>query len=227
MSKEHKPRAFGPLIVVPNGDGKYAIVDGGHRWQAAKLQGQASVPCWILPPAGLEQQAEDFVELNTQRAKPNSNERFVAGCTAGKERELTFLAVLNKHHIGICKGEGKSCDMMKSMSDVLKHLSAAEFDAGLEFVNECWPAERGRLAASFLDAVRMFADHLRHDCAGWNLMTADVRERFRQTPWDEIVRERRRQANAGTISSRKQYLYALAMVHNRRRQRTRRVRIIG
>jgi ParB/RepB/Spo0J family partition protein len=43
-----------PIIVRPNGNGTYEIVDGEHRWRAAKKLGIGKVPCDIVEMDDLE-----------------------------------------------------------------------------------------------------------------------------------------------------------------------------
>ena len=63
-----KTRGFKSAIYVlpANGDGIYEIVDGEHRWRAAKEAGQKELPCVVLPAT--EAQAKmDCITMNQLR----------------------------------------------------------------------------------------------------------------------------------------------------------------
>jgi ParB family transcriptional regulator, chromosome partitioning protein len=60
-----------PLIVTPDGEGKYLLVAGERRWRAAQKAGLASVPVVVRAPAGDRELLELALVENLQRADLN------------------------------------------------------------------------------------------------------------------------------------------------------------
>jgi hypothetical protein len=57
-----------PLYVARRSDGKLYVVDGQHRWAAAKLRGDVwQLPCVVRSFASTEEEAAAFVALNQER----------------------------------------------------------------------------------------------------------------------------------------------------------------
>lgn len=62
-----------PPQVVPIEDGKYEIVGGHHRWEAAKVLGMETIPCVVLDPEKFHKDRRDWnvVKMNVIRGKLN------------------------------------------------------------------------------------------------------------------------------------------------------------
>ena len=60
-----------PILVRPIEDGKYRIVGGHHRFDAAKYLGFDNVPCTIITDPSFDDDAEKFqlVRMNAIRGK--------------------------------------------------------------------------------------------------------------------------------------------------------------
>lgn len=63
------PGAWPPLVVAPQEDG-YAIIDGFHRYEAAKRLGLKELPCQVRPSAGYP----EAFDANAQHGLPLSVE---------------------------------------------------------------------------------------------------------------------------------------------------------
>src|SRR5215211_7126833 len=59
------PDTWPPLVVTPKEDG-YAIVDGFHRYEAARRLGLTDLPCQVRPSAGYP----DAFEANIKHGLP-------------------------------------------------------------------------------------------------------------------------------------------------------------
>jgi hypothetical protein len=46
------PATWPPLLVAPSGDGRFRVIDGFHRLEAATRLGLAALPCVVDPSAG-------------------------------------------------------------------------------------------------------------------------------------------------------------------------------
>lgn len=66
---------FGTLLVCKTSpkDEKYGVIDGQHRFRAAELRDDiAEVPCCIISPRPIEEQAKIFLNVNSRRVPLNA-----------------------------------------------------------------------------------------------------------------------------------------------------------
>lgn len=69
----------GVLIVARRADGTLWIVDGQHRWEAARTRGDIeSLPCVIFDIASIQGEAKAFLQSNTERRALRVFEQFRA-----------------------------------------------------------------------------------------------------------------------------------------------------
>lgn len=59
--------AMMPLTVCENGDGTYTVIDGVLRLEAARRMGFGMILCELREPISAEEQAREFVRLNSSR----------------------------------------------------------------------------------------------------------------------------------------------------------------
>lgn len=74
---------FGPVLVSPIEEGRYAVIDGQHRCHAAALCGFASVPCMVVHLAQAEQ-ASSFAWVNGNVTRISPHHLYRAGLAAGE-----------------------------------------------------------------------------------------------------------------------------------------------
>jgi hypothetical protein len=73
-----------PLYVARREDGKLYVVDGQHRWFAAKLRGDVwQLPCVVRSFASREEEAAAFVALNQERTPLTALQMFRASIASG------------------------------------------------------------------------------------------------------------------------------------------------
>jgi hypothetical protein len=83
---------YQPIVVTQQADGRYAVIDGQHRLEAAKKHPLIdSLPCYIIDAPDLAAQAEIFVAVNSDRRALTNLQKFWASVTAGN-REAAALA---------------------------------------------------------------------------------------------------------------------------------------
>jgi len=81
-----------PLAVSRRDTGELYVVDGQHRWTAAKMRGDiAHLPCVVQRHREVGDEAALFVALNKQRQKLTAADLFKAALAAGDE-EATAIA---------------------------------------------------------------------------------------------------------------------------------------
>ncbi len=87
---------FGAIVVTRTPDG-YAVIDGQHRAVAARAVGISHVPAIIC--GALDEQAMDFVAINTVRTGVAAIDKFRARVAAGDESALKVAEILDELQI--------------------------------------------------------------------------------------------------------------------------------
>ncbi|MDB5358888.1 MAG: hypothetical protein JWO51_185 [Rhodospirillales bacterium] len=72
IAAKFKWNRFGVAMVVEANDGIWMIIDGQHRVEAARLKGIKMVPCVVMPPMSVEEQASIFLDTNEKRVRVNA-----------------------------------------------------------------------------------------------------------------------------------------------------------
>lgn len=86
-----------PLYVARRLDGKLYVVDGQHRWAAAKLRGEIwQLPCVVRSFASTEAEAAAFVALNQERTPLTALQMFRAAIASGDPEACGILAAIEE-----------------------------------------------------------------------------------------------------------------------------------
>lgn len=105
---------FQPLTVAlgsPADDGsrgRYAVIDGQHRLEAAKRRKIEQLPCYVIDAATVEEQAGYFVGLNRERKALLPTQLHRAAAVAGDANALRVDAVCRAAGVAIVTGGGKA-----------------------------------------------------------------------------------------------------------------------
>lgn len=100
IAKTFDPSLFGTLTVVPR-DGKFYLVDGQHRYEAAKLLGIAQVPCNILAAESSKDEAGIFRRTNANRSPMARNDDFRAALHEGDPIATDIDRIVREHDLQI------------------------------------------------------------------------------------------------------------------------------
>lgn len=85
---------FQPITVGMRGDGSLHIVDGQHRFAAARRMGWATVPCMIFESDGFEHEATVFERLQTHRAPLTVAQRWKARVARGEPKAVAITQIV-------------------------------------------------------------------------------------------------------------------------------------
>ena len=103
IATDFNPNKCGFLLVsYREPDGKFAIIDGGNRFEAAKLIGLPSLPCQILTDLSVEEEALVFAAQNDNRTRLDANDLLKAQVCAGNESAVGFWNLCNEFGIRLC-----------------------------------------------------------------------------------------------------------------------------
>lgn len=78
------------LVSYRENESRFAIIDGGHRFEAASLIGLTSLPCQILTGLSVEDEAKVFAAQNENRTRLTENDLLRAQVCAGDEIAIGF-----------------------------------------------------------------------------------------------------------------------------------------
>lgn len=80
-----------PLVVSRRADGSLFVIDGQHRWEAARMRGDINqLPCVVVDYASAADEAASFVHLNQQR-KPLSKIDVFKAAVASEDPEACAI----------------------------------------------------------------------------------------------------------------------------------------
>jgi hypothetical protein len=85
-------RKYQPITITGRDPikARLAVIDGQHRFEAAKLAKIERLPFYGISPAGAAAEAESFVALNRERTAVSSGDIFRADLAAGREEATTI-----------------------------------------------------------------------------------------------------------------------------------------
>lgn len=97
LTVEFDPDKVGILHVSQRENGERHLIDGQHRWVAARRagKGQTKAKCEVFEGLSPEEEAAMFLSLNDAR-QPSAVDRFKVGLVAGDETAVGVDKVLHK-----------------------------------------------------------------------------------------------------------------------------------
>lgn len=99
--------AFGALTVAKRGDGKYYVMEGQHRLEAALRRSDIKeLPCIVFELASVAQEAEGFIDANTKRKAVDALSKHLAGLVAKDPRSLRLEAAINGSGLTLLPAQG-------------------------------------------------------------------------------------------------------------------------
>lgn len=97
----------GVITVGQRADGSYWVVDGQHRFLAARKAGISELHCVVFRSRGPEHEAERFYELNSRRTGINCISMYKSLLTQREETTLHIQQLLDKYGFAIGKKTGE------------------------------------------------------------------------------------------------------------------------
>jgi len=163
---------FQPITVTPRSDGGYAVIDGQHRVEAARLHPAVSkVPALVVTAPGLRAEARAFTAINRDRVNVNYLQLHHAGIAAGEPDPLHIKDVCDKAGIKVPRNPTPAGDLKPNMTMALGAIKKGlevfgdgAVIAALIALREAWPDRFGHLRGQVITAmVHFFAAHRNHD----------------------------------------------------------------
>ena len=147
-----------PLTVARRSNNTYAVIDGGHRLEAAKQLGDIeALPCWIIPLISTPGEADSFLGINLGRVAVNNWSIFKAKLARGDKKEADMEAFLNACNIevpynGYCSKPNQTLAIACIANHLSKHNDIYLKEA-FNLIIKAWPDKKGQLKKDLLDTL--------------------------------------------------------------------------
>ena len=136
--KEFDINAVGVLIVSQRKDGNYYILDGQHRWFAAKENNIEKLDCEVHINLTEKEEAELFLKYNQDRVSTKSIDHFNIEVKAGVEISVDIYNILNEIGLNVSR---RGIQSPKALKQVYKCYGEEILRKTLIFINEVWGIE--------------------------------------------------------------------------------------
>lgn len=146
---------------------KYAVIDGQHRFKGAELREDITrLPCIIITPRELKEQAQTFINVNTRRQSLTSLQYYRAALVAGDkaaellERLCAETGVIIPTYAFQINQIGP--DMFQAVGVLMKMLRRGLFTEGqvrycFEVIRSAFPGEKGAFRFAMVHALLEWA----------------------------------------------------------------------
>jgi hypothetical protein len=153
---------FGAALVTESQD-CWKIIDGQHRVEAARLVGMSTVPCIVVPPISVEEQARIFLSTNTVRVAINHQGLYRARVAAAEPRALACAAmcaelgirILSSHRIVAKMKPGETTAVM-ALEEIACNPADRAGRLAVETIANAFRDKGGALISPLIHAVAAF-----------------------------------------------------------------------
>ena len=161
MAAKFDPQLFGTIHITYRRDGKGFIIDGaGRAYVHYVLLGRtALLPCIVLPPMSVAEEARQFVNLNRNRKAINSGGMFKADVAAEDEEACAIQRIFDELEMTIGRGESDPANIASVQS--VKSIHRANHDflrRSLAIKKTVWPNEV--VGGGLLEGIAAFLRHV-------------------------------------------------------------------
>lgn len=143
---------------------RYAIIDGQHRWAAAKsLVDPPVLVANVHEGLTLAEEAALFDKLNRMRKKVNIFEHYKARLAAGDWVIGRIQLVLDKHGLRVDPAPAEGCVGCVGTLEKVADIDDALLDETLSLVIDIWGKRRDGLDAPIIHGLALILHHLRDE----------------------------------------------------------------
>lgn len=149
---------FGAVVLARKEDGRFAVTDGQHRCQAAKLHPKIShVPAMITRIEGMSGEAENFLVINRARKAVSTVDTYWAGIAAGDAAMIRIRDVLAKAGCEVVGGNGEyrpnHTNAVSAVGRALDRYGDRAVGSALKIIRAAWPSDPKALRGTLITAL--------------------------------------------------------------------------
>lgn len=158
LVRDWDSEGIGMLMVSIRPDGRCAIIDGQHRWLAAKIKGERFVPARVYRDMQYEREAELYGLFATVN-KQGPSDRLRARIEAREPVALALKATIEKHGLTVGFG-GSSKDGRLTAIDAADKMAQVigmdGLDRELGILTDIWGIDPAALSSTMLFGMAIF-----------------------------------------------------------------------
>ncbi|UIU47021.1 Lsr2 family protein [Microcystis phage MinS1] len=172
MVSAYDPALVGILEVAARGDGRFAILDGQHRWALYRdvtfdSDETPHMVCRVHPQLTLDSEARLYHQLNTTRKQLTGWDRWVARRTAGEQIVLDIEAAAERAGYRIAMTEGDNViRSTRACENVVELGGIALLDSVLAVIRAAYRGDQTGVDAAIVHGLghvlRAYRDDLDH-----------------------------------------------------------------
>lgn len=159
MASNYRLALVGILEVSDRGDGRYAILDGQHRWATVRNRtfdqvGATHLPCRVHTGLSVDQEAKLYHELNTTRKQLTGWDRWLARRGAGDPVVRDIEDVLQRHGLTVAIREGADFFRATRSAEKIVELGGLPLlDTVVGLSRAIWPGDQTALDGDLLHGL--------------------------------------------------------------------------
>lgn len=150
------------VIIVSYRDGKFYVVDGQHRVEAAKQQkvdpDLTYLPCQVLLDMTREEEARRFLALNTSQTSASPHDTWNANLLLNDPTDMAIDRICRKWNIVVSDAYGNRAARLGDLQEartIVRSCGAFAFDWILETLHEAqWNLSSGGHSSNILRALK-------------------------------------------------------------------------
>ncbi|MER9912668.1 hypothetical protein NKJ71_18765 [Mesorhizobium sp. M0050] len=151
-------RKFGAIVLTRKAEGRFAVVEGQHRWKAACLHPAVdAVPAVIVTHDDTASEADSFLAINRDRMAVTSVEQYWAGVTAGDDAAMAISKVLQAAGCDVVPVQGhyrpNLTNSISALDRCLKRYGHGSTRRALLVIREAWPDDAKALRGTLITAL--------------------------------------------------------------------------
>lgn len=148
------------VISVSYRDGKYWIVDGGHRVAGLSLKDKsAKVLCCVWEGLSYEEECAKFLKFNSQRNSLNAAEKFHAKVEEGNPEAIDIVTIMKKFNFSYAGSNITNCDIIKPINAVeyiYSKYGSKVLNNTLGIIKSTWLGDKESLTCKVLKGMSTF-----------------------------------------------------------------------
>lgn len=159
MAATYRLALVGILEVSDRGDGRYAILDGQHRWAMVRdlsfhRADTPHLPCRVHTGLTIEQESKLYHDLNTTRKQLTGWDRWLARRGAGDPVVRDIEALLAKHDliVALCGG-GNVFRATRTAEKIVELNGIPLLDEVVGIVRAAWPDDQNGMDGHILHGL--------------------------------------------------------------------------